>query len=189
MTFFAFIRHGQTDWNLAERLQGASDIPLNDTGRRQAREAVANLGDEPWDAIVSSPLSRARETAEIVAAGLDIELGPAYDDLVERDYGDAEGADAAEIAEKWPDFQYPGLESLDSVVARATSALAEVAKDYPDDARVIVVCHGTLIRYTLGAFAGREFDHILNGSVSTFESLADGGWQVLSVNGEVLAAS
>jgi uncharacterized phosphatase len=189
MTFFAFIRHGETDWNRELRLQGSSDIPLNDTGRGQAAEAVSNLAEDHWDAIVSSPLSRARETAEIIARGLGIELGPVYDDLVERDYGAAEGATSEEIAERWPDRDYPRLEPAESVVARGRDALTAIAAEYGDDARVLVVCHGTLIRLTLGVFADRAFDSIINGSVSTFRSLADGGWEVLSVNGEVLAVA
>jgi probable phosphoglycerate mutase len=178
----AFIRHGQTDWNLQQRLQGSTDIPLNDTGRAQARDAVATLGGVAWDAIVSSPLGRARETATIIAAGLGIELGPAYDLLVERDYGEAEGATAEIIAERWPDRAYPGLESLDSVVARGRAALDQVQAEF-GDRNTLIVCHGTIIRYTLASLAGRPFDQIRNGSVATFEKLGE-GWRVLSVNDE-----
>lgn len=181
---FAFIRHGQTNWNRDERLQGSSDIPLNDHGRQQAADAVAVLRatGTQWDAIVSSPLSRARETAEIIAAGLGIELGPSYDELIERHYGDGEGATAEDIAAKWPDHNYPGLESLPSVIARATRALDQIADTYGDK-NVVIVCHGTLIRYTLSEFAGYKFDGIRNGSVATFERDGD-SWRVLSVNDE-----
>jgi uncharacterized phosphatase len=181
---FAFIRHGQTNWNRDERLQGSSDIPLNDLGREQAADAVAVLGatGTQWDAIVSSPLSRARETAEIIADGLGIELGPTYDDLIERHYGDGEGATAEVIAAKWPDHNYPGLESISSVVARAIRALDEIADTYGDK-NVVIVCHGTLIRYTLSEFAGYKFDAIRNGSVATFGRDGD-TWRVLSVNDE-----
>ena len=74
---FAFIRHGQTDWNRDDRLQGSSDIPLNETGREQAHEAAGLLRDGGWEVIVSSPLMRARDTAQIIADDLNIELGPA----------------------------------------------------------------------------------------------------------------
>ncbi|NQD89088.1 histidine phosphatase family protein, partial [Paenarthrobacter sp. CM16] len=67
LTTFALVRHGQTDWNAERRLQGSTDIPLNDVGREQAREAVAFLSDQQWDTVVASPLSRAAETAEIIA--------------------------------------------------------------------------------------------------------------------------
>jgi uncharacterized phosphatase len=180
----ALIRHGQTEWNRELRLQGSTDIPLNDTGRGQAAEAVEVLAGEQWDAIVSSPLSRARETAQIIASGLGITLGPAYDLLTERNYGAAEGATAEIVAERWPDRQYPGLEPLESVVDRGTRALEQIAADF-GDARAIIVCHGTLIRYTLQHLAGRNFDQILNGAISTVER-HDDGWRVLSVNGEAL---
>ena len=168
-------------------MQGSSDIPLNDLGRQQAADAIAVLAGTQWDAIVSSPLSRARETAEIIAAGLGIELGPSYDELIERHYGDAEGATAEIIAERWPDRQYPGLETLDSVVARATVALDTIAAEYGTK-NVIIVCHGSLIRYTLASLAGRSFDTIRNGSVATFERV-ESQWRVLTVNDESVTSA
>lgn len=181
---FAFIRHGQTDWNAARKMQGSSDIPLNETGRQQARDAVSTLAGAGWEVIVSSPLARVRETAQIIADGLGIALGRGYDLLIERAYGEGEGLTLAEIDARWPGGQYPGLEPLDSVVARGTKALQQIADEYQGK-NVVIVCHGTIIRYTLASLAGQPFDHILNGSVSTLD-VVDGQWQVLSVNGEPL---
>ena len=178
---FAFIRHGQTDWNRDDRLQGSSDIPLNDVGRQQAHEAAGILRDGGWEAIVSSPLVRARETAEIIAGELGIELGPSYAAFVERDYGVHEGGSSSEIVARYPDRRYPGAESLKSVVARGTAGLAMVAADFGERS-TIIVCHGTIIRYTLAALAGRRLPGIVNGSISTLE-FEEGHWNVLSVNG------
>lgn len=183
---FAFIRHGQTDWNRDDRLQGSSDIPLNDVGRRQAHEAAEQLRDGGWRAIVSSPLERARETAEIIAADLGIELGPSYPEFVERDYGVNEGGSSSAIVAKHPDRNYPGAESLASVVSRGTAGLTMVAADF-GDRPTIIVCHGTIIRYTLAALAGRRLPGILNGSISTLE-FENGHWHVLTVNGTPLQA-
>lgn len=177
----AFIRHGQTDWNREGLLQGSTDIPLNDTGREQARDALMTLRSRPWDAVVSSPLRRARETAAIIAEGLGVELGRAYDDLVERDYGALEGTPSADAIERWPTREYPGAESLASVASRGAAALAAIATDLPGSA-VLVVCHGTIIRYTLARIAGRPVPGIDNGSVSMVTG--DGaGWIVRTVNG------
>ena len=184
---FAFIRHGQTEWNRQLRLQGSSDIPLNDTGREQAREAVIALAGTHWTAVVSSPLSRARETAQIIADGLGITLGPSYDELVERHYGDGEGATAEDIDARWPDHDYPGLESLDSVVARGIAALDHIAEDY-GDANVVIVCHGTIIRYTLVALAGQQLPAIENGSTATFDRMGE-GWRVHTVNDAALVVT
>jgi probable phosphoglycerate mutase len=180
----AFIRHGQTDWNATGRMQGSSDIPLNDVGRQQAREAVGVLAGTAWDVIVSSPLMRARESAQIIADALGIELGRSYDLLVERDYGEGEGLTYAEIDARWPERDYPGLEPLDSVVARGTAALQQIAEEYPGK-NVVIVCHGTIIRYTLASLAGRKLEQITNGSVSTLD-LVDDKWRVLTVNGQTL---
>ncbi|MEX1079063.1 MAG: histidine phosphatase family protein [Homoserinimonas sp.] len=180
----AFIRHGQTDWNAAGRMQGSSDIPLNEIGRQQAHDAVDVLAGTEWDIIVSSPLSRARETAQIIADDLGIRLGRSYELLNERHYGEGEGLTTAEIDERWADRQYPGLEPLGSVVARGRAALQQIADEYPGK-NVVIVCHGTIIRYTLASLAEREFDQIRNGSVSTVD-LTDGAWRVLTVSGEPL---
>ncbi len=177
----AFIRHGQTDWNREGLLQGSSDIPLNDTGREQARDAFMTLRSRPWDVVVSSPLVRARETAQIIADGLGIQLGAAYDGLVERDYGDLEGTPSADAIARWPHRDYPGAETLDSVAARGAAALDLIAADNPG-AATLVVCHGTIIRYTLARLAGRPVPGIDNGSVSMLRARPD-GWEVVTVNG------
>lgn len=177
----AFIRHGQTDWNREGLLQGSSDIPLNDTGRAQAEDALMTLRSMPWDAVVSSPLVRARETAQIIADGLGIPLGDSYPGLVERDYGPLEGTSSAAAIDRWPTREYPGAESLDAVATRGTEALAQIAADHPDGS-VLVVCHGTIIRYTLARLAGRPVPGIDNGSVSMVRR--DGAeWEVATVNG------
>jgi len=182
---FAFIRHGQTDWNRDDRLQGSSDIPLNDTGREQAHEAATLLRDGDWQVVVSSPLLRARETAQIIADDLGIDLGPSYPELIERDYGVLEGESSSEIVAKYPDRDYPGAESLASVVARGRAGLAHIARDV-GDRDTVIVCHGTIIRYTLAALAGRRLPGILNGSISTLQ-LDEDAWEVVTVNGMLLA--
>jgi len=186
---FAFIRHGQTDWNRDDKLQGSSDIPLNEVGRQQARDAAALLVGGGWQVVVSSPMRRARETAEIIATDLGIDLGPSYPAFVERDYGPLEGASSSETMERWPHRDYPGSESLASVVARGLAGLASVEADFADR-NVVIVCHGTIIRYTLAALAGHSIDGIRNGSISTLEREPDGrGWRVLTVNGEPFSQS
>ena len=181
---FAFIRHGQTDWNRDDKLQGSSDIPLNAQGREQAHEAAGILADGGWEVVVSSPLSRARETAKIIAHDLGLELGPSYPSLVERDYGKLEGQSSSKTVARWPHRDYPGAESLDSVVSRGLAGLARVADDFRDR-DVVIVAHGTIIRYTLAALAGRPLDAIRNGSISTFRLDGD-RWEVLTVNGQPL---
>ncbi len=183
---YAFIRHGQTDWNRDDRLQGSSDIPLNDTGREQARETARALAGEGWEIVVSSPLLRARETAEIVSRELGIELGPSYSELSERDYGELEGESSSDTIERWPHRDYPGAETLESVSRRGLSGVARIGGDFPNQ-NVVIVCHGTIIRYTLAALAGRPVDGITNGSISTFRRDGD-RWEVLTVNGKPLAA-
>ncbi len=161
MTQLTLIRHGETDWNLAGRIQGSTDIPLNDAGRSQARDAALVLRttlDPQLPVIVAaSDLSRARETAEIIASELDAAAPRLYPALRERSYGQAEGVDAAEFAARWGDWhtaEVPGAEPWPHLRARALGGLREVVTDArretaPVAASVVLVTHGALIRELL----------------------------------------
>ena len=120
MTELYLVRHGETDWNREHRIQGSTDIPLNDTGRGQAATTGRLLARRQWDAIVASPLSRAFETASIIAREVGLgepEIEPA---IVERNYGAAEGMTGFEIDALYPDgTDVPGRESREDVVTRA----------------------------------------------------------------------
>ncbi|ROQ41428.1 putative phosphoglycerate mutase [Frondihabitans sp. PhB188] len=181
------IRHGQTDWNLNDQLQGSSDIPLNETGRAQAHAAAELLAPYDWAAIVSSPLGRARETARIIAGDLGIELGDAYPELIERDYASREGTITETKIPDEPNADFPDIEPRESVARRGLGALEDIRDTRlpldGDDSNIVVVCHGTIIRFTLSAILGYEVGHIHNAAANTVE-WADGEWRVLTVNGE-----
>src|SRR5438876_6792690 len=102
VTTLILARHGETDWNRDGRCQGHADPPLNERGREQALELAELLADEPIEAVYSSDLRRAHETARIVAdrKGLDVIVDP---QLRERDVGHWSGLTAAEIEERFPD--------------------------------------------------------------------------------------
>jgi broad specificity phosphatase PhoE len=93
---FYFLRHGQTAWNVEGRFQGHSDIPLNEVGLAQARDAAKILARCPIDLIVASPLIRARRTAEVVSEALDRPL-LLDDELKERHFGALEGLVVNEV--------------------------------------------------------------------------------------------
>lgn len=146
----ALVRHGQTDFNRDGKLQGTSDIPLNETGIAQAHKAARLLSDDHWDAVVSSPLERAAVTADIIAATLGLEVSGRYASLIERAYGEAEGLTKEQAVERFG-TDWPGEEDFDDLQRRAVAAVDEVAELNPVGALVIVT-HGTFIR----AFA----DHV-----------------------------
>lgn len=174
------VRHGETDWNAQRRIQGRTDIPLNDRGREQARRAGQLLARRQWDAVVTSPLSRAAETAAIIATELSLPA-PAVDRrLVERDYGEAEGMDVAEVDRRYPPGVDPvGRETPAEVAARATAALLDIAEAHPGEA-VIVVAHGGLIRQVLNAAEpGVKHPPIANGSIHSF-SHEDGTLELIA---------
>lgn len=180
----ALIRHGQTDWNLAVRMQGRTDIPLNDTGREQARVAAAGLAAASWDVVVSSPLARARETAEIIGSAIGVRLGGTYDELIEQDFGEAEGTLVSELDTRWPLRDFAGKEPDHEVGPRGIRALDRIARDHTGG-RVLAVAHGTLIRHTLAAITGhdtRVYPRLDNASSSLVRS-TDAAWRVLTVGG------
>ncbi|MET4134822.1 putative phosphatase [Pseudarthrobacter sp. PvP090] len=188
LTTFALVRHGQTDWNAQRRLQGSTDIPLNDVGRGQARDAVAVLSGYAWDAIVSSPLSRAAETADLLAAGLG--LGPArrVPELTERSFGPAEGLQAGPELDalRIPDG-FHGAESEDGAARRGLAALEALAEEFRGR-RVLVVAHGSLLRVSLSRAIGRTLHSIENAALNLAHHHPADGWQLEYFNGERVAA-
>ena len=190
MTTLYLVRHGETDWNRAHRIQGSTDIPLNDTGREQARVTGALLATRQWDAVVASPLSRAFETAAIICREVGLgepEVEPA---MAERNYGAAEGMTGAEIDALYPDgAEVVGRESREAVVARAMPALIAIAERHPDQA-VIVVSHGGVIRSILNAVApGTSASELIrNGSVHSFRHV-DGALELIAFNDPIEAES
>lgn len=181
MTLITLVRHGQTDWNLDRRIQGSTDIPLNEKGRADAHRAAAHLGASAHDAIYTSPLLRARETAEIIAAELGLELTGIVADVREREFGDGEGMLVDDYIAKYGDWhaEVPGAESLHEVGARAISALDAIARESrrrstPRAESVLVVAHGGVIRAIIDQVSGgtlpRDGEVIANGSAHRFEA-------------------
>lgn len=174
------VRHGETDWNLARRIQGSTDVPLNDTGREQARATGRLLARRHWDAVITSPLSRAFETGSIIAAELGLPTPSTDADLVERQYGQAEGLDYRQMSEHFPDdAPVPGRESREEVIDRVLPALVAIAQAHEDEA-VLVVSHGGVIRSVLAAVdPDNEHPAITNGSIHSF-GFADGAFALIA---------
>ncbi|MGB0562362.1 MAG: histidine phosphatase family protein [Spirulinaceae cyanobacterium] len=163
------VRHGETDWNKASRFQGIKDIPLNDHGRFQARKAAEYLAEIPFNAAVSSPLLRSKETGEIILEqhpGIDIELEP---DLKEIGHGLWEGKLSTEIEAEYPGLlaqwqsqpetvQMPEGENLQDVWDRAVGAwdriVARLAEGEPKT--VLVTAHDAVNKVILCALLGLE---------------------------------
>lgn len=116
---FYFLRHGQTDWNLAQRIRGRQDIPLNDTGRRQAQEVVPALRHLGIASISCSPLLRARESASIIADMLNLPI-TIIDDLQEANWGVCEGRPKDTWFTRWREGVTPeGAETYPLFLQRA----------------------------------------------------------------------
>ena len=142
------LRHAETEWSRTGKHTGRTDIPLTDKGREVASSLRARVKGQAFALVLCSPLSRARETAQL--AGL--EPSALNDDLLEWDYGEYEGLTTPEIREKRPDWYLwrdgvPGGESPDDVAARCDRVIAEARAVTGD---VALVAHGHILR-ALGA--------------------------------------
>ncbi len=192
------LRHGETIWNKEHRLQGCQDIPLADEGREQIRRTGRHLTQimqassmtqpthtiQKIDLILTSPLIRAKESAEIIAR----ELKPAPESILpaplfmERNFGIAEGLTYREALALYPDNNYPGMEPMDQLCERAKAAICQCAEKYPDKT-VLVVAHGAIIKAALVAASNGRityFDEtiwISNGSYCLLEQ-ADTHWKI-----------
>jgi uncharacterized phosphatase len=187
-TILGLLRHGQTDWNIDLRLQGSTDIPLNETGRNQARLAASVLNREDWDVIIASPLSRAKDTADIVALelGMNVVVVP---ELIERSFGVAEGLDHASWRKLYESHQHiEGLESLEDLRTRTVQLLDLIANEYSGQ-RVLAVSHGAFIRKVLTIVTNselpREGERLSNASLNKFMH-ADGLWAITDYRPESL---
>ena len=147
MTTLLLVRHGETDWNAAGRLQGHTDRPLNEYGRRQAKELAARLAGEGADAIYASDLVRARETAEILGERLGLPV-VVDADLREKNWGTWEGLTGDERVH----VEYVG-ESTEEHRDRVMGAIRRIAERHPDQ-RVVVVTHGGSLRRIQAAVNG-----------------------------------
>ncbi|KQZ42282.1 histidine phosphatase family protein [Duganella sp. Root1480D1] len=187
MTRILLIRHGETAWNAVRRLQGHTDIPLSPTGERQAEALARALADEPLDAIISSDLGRALQTAQAVAAHhphLAMHTDP---ELRERGYGAFEGLLYTEIAERYPvefaewqardvDAVMPGgdrvAESFRQFFQRCQAGIARWAEQYPQQS-ILIVAHGGVLECAYRAARGLSIDgprdfQVKNASINRF---------------------
>lgn len=149
-----FVRHGETDWNKERKIQGQVDIPLNEFGRHLARETAKGLRDVPFDVCFTSPLGRARETAEIILQGRDV---PILEDkrILEMNFGVLEGKCCSKESWEVPDsfqmffddpvhYQAPeGGEDFQAVRERTGNFLNWLfAQEQYQDSTVLVTTHG-----------------------------------------------
>jgi broad specificity phosphatase PhoE len=178
MGLIVLVRHGETDWNKAQRVMGTSETGLNETGKAQMRWAARVLGGLSIERLYCSPYSRTMESAEILAKELRLDPTPAQA-LREVGYGVWEGRLFSELIENPNYFRYlkdpsfdpgQGIEPIIRVQERAAAFLEETSKDRPA-ATFAVVSHGDVIRAALAYYMRlplKEFRRIRidNGSVS-----------------------
>lgn len=192
MTELILIRHGETDWNVEGRIQGHVDIPLNATGMAQARAVGERFRDEHVDAIISSDLGRAMQTAQPIAQSRSLVPNP-EPALRERHLGVLQGLTGDEaqqrVADVWRVFKsrapaqpLEAGESLAEFAARAVAALKAIAERYAGK-RVAVVTHGGVLDAAYRAAMGMALDAprdfpVYNASVNTL-SVADGQFRVV----------
>ena len=160
LTTMGLVRHGITEWNELGKAQGVSDIPLNKIGKQQAFALATRLSLEPeWDVIITSDLSRAIETAQIVSAALHLPVSMHDERIREINCGDIEGTTEAERVNKWGSNWREldlGMEKYELVSNRGLEFLEELATTYKDK-RVLVVSHGALIGLTLQRLLPDQF--------------------------------
>ncbi|MFP4267511.1 MAG: histidine phosphatase family protein [Spirochaetaceae bacterium] len=183
MTHICLVRHGETDWNYRQIVQGSTNIPLNSRGREQALETAGYLGEEKWDAIYSSPLSRAYETARIIGKETGFSSIPTDTRLEERHFGEAEGIPVADLQNFYRNKTIPGAESRDEVQRRAVEVLEDLQRKHAGG-RIIAVAHGGLIASILSCFSNGEIlpgEPPLKNSCMNLLSY-DGKWRIVWYN-------
>lgn len=152
MAHLCIARHGETDWNIKGVLQGWIDVPINQLGRSQAIDLALSIQSAGIAAIWSSPLQRARETAEIVASRLGLPAPSCHDGLKERRFGAIQGIPKAELGElnpvllqqilkRNPATHFEDGESMDEFADRVMTAITDIGELHAGE-RVLVITHG-----------------------------------------------
>lgn len=168
MTSIYLVRHGQTAWNKEEIFRGRTDVPLDELGRKQAESVGQYFKEIPIHEIYSSPLSRARETAEAIARmhNLNVKLLEA---IIDMSFGDWEGHAHQEIREidgetyrRWVESPHlvrlPGGESLDDVKTRSMRALEGLTRNHPGE-NLILVSHRVICKVLICAILSLDNSH------------------------------
>lgn len=183
-TSFVIVRHGQTDWNLARRIQGSTDIPLNALGVLQAEHTREALRDASFDVVASSHLQRAAFTASTINEphGRDHVIDAR---LSERAFASVEGWTVEAVNEAFGSFDAVNdIERWDAVITRMRDALEDLA-DAHDGGRVLVVAHGSAIRALIGSIQGigpRDVPSMMNCSITEVSRDAAHHWSMVSFN-------
>lgn len=180
------IRHGLTDWNAIGKIQGQSDIPLNDVGRMQAEMLGDRLLQEPyrWDYCITSTLSRAAETGKIIADKLGIPILEPDHRIRERAYGQVEGLTAAEREEKWGkdwDLMQLGQETDEQLQARALAFMEDISAQHPDR-NVLVISHGGFLAQLYIALYKDKFSERIGNLSLTILEKKEREWNPLLYN-------
>jgi broad specificity phosphatase PhoE len=196
MTRFILVRHGQTAWNREDRFRGQSDVPLDETGLAQATMTARRIAAE-WApvAVYSSPLHRARQTAQAIAQPLGLPVQP-HAGLNDINFGLLQGLTVPQAADRWPlvvhDWfnaphlaQLPEGETLAEISRRALAAVKDLAARHPDDA-IVLVGHLVLNRVVLLGITGLGLDRFWRigqdtCAINVFDA-GDGDFTLLTLN-------
>ena len=178
MTTIGFVRHGITEWNELGKVQGRSNIPLNERGKQQTMALANRLAlEEKWDIIISSDLERAAETAKIIASKLG-RVDTHFDERTrEIDCGQIEGTNEQERVSRWGSEWRKldlGMESFEEVAKRGATFLKDISEQYKGK-RVLIVSHGAIIGLTLRVLipGGIQKNNIDNTALTIINEIED----------------
>lgn len=183
MTRLYLVRHGETEWNKASKIQGRTDTELSDYGLEQAEKLARSLSGEAINVIYTSSLQRASKTAEIIACSRNCSILKS-DEYHEIRLGPWEGMTIDEIQEKYGEhlmayredpanFRLPGAETFDQLTGRTYNAILEIVKRH-SGSNILLVSHGTTIKAAIIKILGIDINHynkfkIDNASISIIE--------------------
>ena len=171
MTTLFLVRHGRTGWNKEQIFRGTKDVPLDAVGREEALMVGERLNGEGLRAVYSSPLSRAKETAEAIARfhSLEVQVMAGLNDL---NFGEWEGLSLLAVKKQYPDLYhqwlqtphqvvFPGGEGLDAVRSRAMKVVEEIIERHPQET-VALVSHRVVLKVLICALLGLDNSHFWN---------------------------